>query len=40
MSYLSVPASTTEYGVVEVGDFINVLDGVNCVYRASKWWII
>ena len=28
MSYLASPASTTEYGVVEIGSFINVLDGV------------
>ena len=28
MSYLSVPASTTEYGVVEIGSFINVIDGI------------
>jgi hypothetical protein len=28
MSYLSNPTSKTEYGVVTVGDFINVLDGV------------
>lgn len=28
MSYLSVPASTTEYGVVEVGSFITVMDGI------------
>jgi hypothetical protein len=28
MSYLSIPASTTEYGVVEIGSFINVLDGI------------
>lgn len=28
MSYLSNPASTTEYGVVEVGNFINVVDGI------------
>jgi hypothetical protein len=27
MSYLSIPASTTEYGVVEIGNFINVIDG-------------
>lgn len=28
MSYLSVPASTTEYGVVEIGNYINVIDGI------------
>lgn len=28
MSYLSNPTSKTEYGVVQVGNFINVLDGV------------
>lgn len=28
MSYLSIPASTTEYGVVEVGNYINVVDGI------------
>lgn len=28
MSYLSIPTSKTEYGVVLVGDYINVLDGV------------
>lgn len=28
MSYLSQPTSSTEYGVVQVGNFINVLDGV------------
>lgn len=28
MSYLSNPASTNEYGVVEIGDFIKVADGV------------
>jgi hypothetical protein len=28
MSYLSNPTSKTEYGVVQVGDFINVLDGI------------
>ena len=28
MSYLSNPTNKTEYGVVQVGDFINVLDGV------------
>jgi hypothetical protein len=28
MSYLSQPTSKTEYGVVQVGDFINVLDGI------------
>ena len=28
MSYLSIPASTTDYGVVEIGNFINVLDGI------------
>lgn len=28
MSYLASPASKTEFGVVEVGSFINVLDGI------------
>jgi len=28
MSYLSVPASETQYGVVEIGDYINVIDGI------------
>lgn len=28
MSYLSNPTSTTEYGVVQIGDFITVTDGV------------
>jgi hypothetical protein len=28
MSYLSQPTSTTDYGVVLVGDFINVTDGI------------
>lgn len=28
MSYLNQPTSTTEYGVVKVGDFIKVTDGV------------
>lgn len=28
MSYLSIPTSKTEYGVVQVGDYINVLDGI------------
>jgi hypothetical protein len=28
MSYLSTPTSTTEYGVVQIGDFIEVADGV------------
>lgn len=28
MSYLAFPTSKTEYGVVEVGNFINVLDGI------------
>jgi hypothetical protein len=28
MSYLSIPTSTTDYGVVKIGDFIEVLDGV------------
>lgn len=28
MSYLSNPASTTEYGVVEIGNFIDVIDGI------------
>lgn len=28
MSYLSQPTSKTEYGVVEVGSFINVIDGI------------
>ena len=28
MSYLSIPASTTEYGVVEIGDYINVANGI------------
>lgn len=28
MSYLSTPSSATEYGVVQIGDFIEVADGV------------
>jgi hypothetical protein len=28
MSYLSTPTSATEYGVVQIGDFIEVADGV------------
>lgn len=28
MSYLSVPASTTEYGVVEIGNYITVANGI------------
>jgi hypothetical protein len=28
MSYLSQPTSTTEYGVIKIGDFIEVTDGV------------
>lgn len=28
MSYLATPTSKTEYGVVEVGNFINVIDGI------------
>jgi hypothetical protein len=28
MSYLANPASTTEYGVVEIGNFIDVIDGI------------
>ena len=28
MSYLSMPTSTSEYGVVKIGNFINVTDGV------------
>jgi len=28
MSYLSNPASTTQYGVVEIGNYIDVIDGI------------
>lgn len=28
MSYLAIPTSKTEYGVVEIGNFINVVDGI------------
>lgn len=28
MSYLAEPTSTTDYGVVKIGNFINVLDGI------------
>ena len=28
MSYLSQPTSTTEYGVVKIGNFIDVTDGI------------
>jgi hypothetical protein len=28
MSYLSVPASDTQYGVVTIGNYINVIDGI------------
>jgi hypothetical protein len=33
MSYLSQPASTTEFGVVKIGDYIQVIDGVISLFQ-------